>query len=149
MQAYLEDLKSKIAAATATTTGRRCNLVAIKPTGWTFGSHRKQEHHQASPVDVMLADPLPTPEGSSSKPDRSYHDQLLDCVLPPHTQRGFDVANIRPFGHSSELTIFPVPYSEHSSYRELAAFVCSLPVDEVISTVPTSSLEATSNMQRL
>ncbi|KAJ2582417.1 repair protein PSO2 SNM1, partial [Coemansia sp. RSA 1804] len=44
-----------------------------------------------------------------------------------------------PRGSSSDIAIFPVPYSEHSSFPELARFVCSLGIGRIVPTVFSSA----------
>ncbi|KAI9501912.1 beta-lactamase-like protein [Coemansia spiralis] len=45
------------------------------------------------------------------------------------------IPKLKPRGSSSCITIFPVPYSEHSSFAELARFICSLNIKQIIPTV--------------
>ena len=51
------------------------------------------------------------------------------------TPSPFTIDTITPTFSTSTCQIFSVPYSEHSSFRELAAFVMSLDVKQIIPTV--------------
>ncbi|PVU90138.1 hypothetical protein BB559_004776 [Furculomyces boomerangus] len=134
------------------------SLVAFRPTGWTFQSNLGHPTYVANPV---VSDPqqaniighklrmdIPAPDECSRISHYmetiirtgSRFPQLLSyelgskCVPSlPHVP--FTKMSIKPFGNSNRITIFPVPYSEHSSFRELAAFICSISCDEVIPTV--------------
>ncbi|KAL0077914.1 DNA repair metallo-beta-lactamase-domain-containing protein [Phycomyces blakesleeanus] len=48
-----------------------------------------------------------------------------------------------------KVKIYSVPYSEHSSFRELAAFVGSLEIRTIIPTVNVSSLESRNHMESI
>ncbi|RKP34708.1 beta-lactamase-like protein [Dimargaris cristalligena] len=50
-------------------------------------------------------------------------------------RRTFTMEHPTPISRSSNLLIMGVPYSEHSSFRELAAFVLSIQVKQIIPTV--------------
>ncbi|ORX70515.1 hypothetical protein DL89DRAFT_277980 [Linderina pennispora] len=61
----------------------------------------------------------------------------LHCSPP--TRLEFSVESLAPHGSSDRVTVFPVPYSEHSSFSELAQFVCGVDAQHVIPTVISSS----------
>ncbi|OLY83622.1 DNA cross-link repair protein pso2/snm1 [Smittium mucronatum] len=138
-------------------------LVAFRPTGWTFQSNIGHARYietsnpsvnsqEKSLTDGFIPHKLriDIPQSDERKRILHYMETIIKtgsrspyllsyelgskCVpsLPPVP---FTKTSIKPFGNSDRITIFPVPYSEHSSYRELAAFICSLAVDEVIPTV--------------
>ncbi|OMJ10760.1 DNA cross-link repair protein pso2/snm1, partial [Smittium culicis] len=133
------------------------------PTGWTFQSSMGHASYVANPTAVEKSSEnsenpgfipykirMDIPQSDEKKRILHYMETIIKtgarspyllsyelgskCVpsLPPVP---FTKSSIKPFGNSDRITIFPVPYSEHSSYRELAAFLCSLAVEEVIPTV--------------
>ncbi|KAI9481867.1 beta-lactamase-like protein [Coemansia mojavensis] len=54
----------------------------------------------------------------------------------------FTIDSLKPRGASASVTIFPVPYSEHSSFAELGRFVCSLNTKHVVPTVSCDAANA-------
>ncbi|KAI8326538.1 DRMBL-domain-containing protein, partial [Martensiomyces pterosporus] len=87
-------------------------VVAFSPTGWSHaGPYIPGRQHTPSPIPHMSDD-----SGES-----------------------FGVEKLKPRGLSDRVAIFPVPYSEHSSFAELARFVCSLKAGQVLPTVYSTS----------
>ncbi|KAF9932275.1 hypothetical protein FBU30_008570 [Linnemannia zychae] len=85
-------------------------LIAVRPTGWTFtGTKKFTSADDNGPTDKVILAKSPT---------------SLD---------------LRPSYTSSTIKIYPVPYSEHSSFSELAGFVRSLNIHKVIPTVGVGS----------
>ncbi|KAI8089493.1 DNA repair metallo-beta-lactamase-domain-containing protein, partial [Halteromyces radiatus] len=106
MHAYLKSLSPRFT-----------NIVAFKPTGWTFQASKAQE------TDMEI--------GSLSQVTKAPMDR--DLTLTPR--------------HSSpSIKIYGVPYSEHSSFRELASFIASLDIKHVIPTVNNESENARKRM---
>ncbi|KAI8887772.1 DRMBL-domain-containing protein [Backusella circina FSU 941] len=93
LTAYLDQYKSHFS-----------NIIAIKPTGWTFKS--TEEMKQAP---------------------------LQEIIQPPTTK----FTLLSPTHHQSKakIKIYSVPYSEHSSFRELASFIASLDIGTILPTV--------------
>ncbi|KAF9580782.1 DNA break repair nuclease [Lunasporangiospora selenospora] len=88
-------------------------LIAIRPTGWTFtGSKKHGPGDSASPDTISSAISTPTPP-------------------PPLV--------LKPTYTSASVKIYPVPYSEHSSFSELAGFCRSLNISRIIPTVGVGS----------
>ncbi|KAF9182209.1 DNA break repair nuclease [Haplosporangium sp. Z 11] len=84
-------------------------LIAIRPTGWTFTGSKKFTSVDNGSTDWTHSTPSPT---------------ALD---------------LQPTFTSPTIKIYPVPYSEHSSFNELAGFVRSLNIHRVIPTVGVGS----------
>ena len=94
------------------------SAVAFRPTGWTF---KKSSPAISSLATASLAQITSPPK------DRAV-------VLNPQKS---SVDTVKVYG---------VPYSEHSSFRELAAFVSSLDVRRIIPTVNVGSEESRQKM---
>ncbi|KAI8060007.1 DNA repair metallo-beta-lactamase-domain-containing protein [Gongronella butleri] len=89
---------------------RFTTLMAFKPTGWAF----KAPTTLATEMEV----------GS------------LAYVTQAPAKRDVEIAQQYS---SNTVKIYGVPYSEHSSFRELASFVASLHIKHIVNTVPSSS----------
>lgn len=85
-------------------------LIAVRPTGWTFTGNKKF---------------TPANDNGSSATD-----------MPVQPATSFE---LRPSYTSAMVKIYPVPYSEHSSFSELAGFCRSLNIHKVIPTVGVGS----------
>ncbi|KAJ1927912.1 repair protein PSO2 SNM1 [Tieghemiomyces parasiticus] len=93
-----------------------------------------------TPSNTMpLAPPLPP------SPSPALGDPPVDLVPAPTAP--YTDASMKPMAKSSQVLIFGVPYSEHSSFRELAAFVLALRVNKVIPTVNMGNPEKRAAMQ--
>ncbi|KAG0209013.1 DNA break repair nuclease [Mortierella sp. GBA30] len=86
-------------------------LIAIRPTGWTFTGSKKY-----------------TPADNGSR----------DGPLPIASPTAIEL-DLSPSFTSPTVKIYPVPYSEHSSFNELAGFVRSLDIRKIIPTVGVGS----------
>ncbi|KAF8931296.1 DNA break repair nuclease [Haplosporangium gracile] len=85
-------------------------LIAVRPTGWTFTGNKKF---------------TPANDNGSAATDM--------LARPPVS------LELRPSYTSATVKIYPVPYSEHSSFSELAGFCRSLNIHKVIPTVGVGS----------
>ncbi|KAG2174297.1 hypothetical protein INT43_004320 [Umbelopsis isabellina] len=86
-------------------------ILAFRPTGWTFRSSSAQTTDMNSSSLAYI---------TSQKP-------------------AFSARSLRPTYSSPSITIYGVPYSEHSSFRELAAFIGSLDIKRIVPTVNVGS----------
>ncbi|KAG5636232.1 hypothetical protein H0H81_008713 [Sphagnurus paluster] len=99
--------------------GTFTKAAAFRPTGWTFTP----------------------PTGTDQIPSVS------SIITRPH--RPFTYTSLRPARNStSTLQVFPVPYSEHSSFYELTCFALSLDWSKMIATVNIGSEKSRGKMER-
>ncbi|KAI8335513.1 DNA repair metallo-beta-lactamase-domain-containing protein [Chlamydoabsidia padenii] len=89
---------------------RFTSMIAFRPTGWTFRASKAQE----TEMDI----------GNLSLVTAAPMDRHL-TLQPQHS--------------SPTIKIYGVPYSEHSSFRELASFIASLDITHVVPTVNNGS----------
>ncbi|KAG0285426.1 DNA break repair nuclease [Linnemannia gamsii] len=85
-------------------------LIAVRPTGWTFTGNKK---FTSANDNGSVATDMPAQPATSLE--------------------------LRPSYTSATVKIYPVPYSEHSSFSELAGFCRSLNIHKVIPTVGVGS----------
>ncbi|KAF9461242.1 DNA repair metallo-beta-lactamase-domain-containing protein [Collybia nuda] len=87
--------------------GQFDKAVGFRPTGWTYTQ----------------------PIGSDSPPS-------IPSILSHSQHRDFTHANLRPARNSTTaLQLYPIPYSEHSSFYELTCFAMSFEWGKMIPTV--------------
>ncbi|KAG6007861.1 hypothetical protein E4U21_005449 [Claviceps maximensis] len=102
-------------------------IVGFRPTGWTFRpTNSKQMTANTSPSSISTQQLL---HGKGWRTRFAYKDFVA--------QRG----------STKEAMCFGVPYSEHSSFRELAMFIMSLRIDKVIPTVNIGSEQSRKRMK--
>ncbi|CAB4376901.1 unnamed protein product [Rhizophagus irregularis] len=84
------------------------------------------------------------PTGWAYKGQKFSSSSTTEEIL--NTSTPFTIDSITPTFSTSICQIFGVPYSEHSSFRELAAFVLSLNIRKIIPTVNIGSEKSRENM---
>ncbi|CAE7146274.1 unnamed protein product, partial [Rhizoctonia solani] len=95
-------------------------ILGFKPTGWTY-----------------------TP------PTTAYNTiPTVNRIIAQARAHGYSASRLRPKrGSNSRVTIYNVPYSEHSSFRELSCFALSIDWDQMIATVGAESAETRERME--
>lgn len=129
MQALAELRPDTLAEYLAGFKARRefARVVGFRPSGWNYRPPAPVNGAGVKASANLAPSSLPTPE-------------LLHSV---HWRPRFRLADLVPQrgggDTAAEAMCFGVPYSEHSSFRELALFVMALPIERVVPTVNVGS----------
>ncbi|KAI8645049.1 DNA repair metallo-beta-lactamase-domain-containing protein [Parasitella parasitica] len=83
-------------------------MIAFRPTGWTFRA--------------------------SSDPQLQHQQRSLESIIRARPA-DLGASTLKPIYDTPLVKIYGVPYSEHSSYRELALFIASLDIRRIVPTV--------------
>lgn len=122
MQTMFEIRADTLAEYLASMKPHFSRVVGFRPTGWNYrppSSGRQLDH---PPVSAVLH-------------DRAWRTRFTVKDLVP--QRG----------STKDSSCFGVPYSEHSSFRELSMFCCALRIGRVIPTVNVGSRASRERMR--
>lgn len=107
--------------------GHFSRIVGFRPSGWNYRPpNSKQITANTSPTSIQTHQIL---HGKGWRTRFGYKDFVA--------QRG----------STKEAMCFGVPYSEHSSFRELAMFIMSLRIEKVIPTVNVGSEQSRKRMK--
>ncbi|EED13657.1 DNA repair protein Pso2/Snm1, putative [Talaromyces stipitatus ATCC 10500] len=101
--------------------GHFSRVVGFRPTGWTY-----------RPPGGRLLDNPP----------------VANVLYSSNWKTPFSVSDLVPQrGSTKESSCFGVPYSEHSSFRELTMFCCALRIGRIIPTVNVGSAKSREKMK--
>ncbi|ANZ74827.1 BA75_00328T0 [Komagataella pastoris] len=102
-------------------------IIAIRPTGWTFVSAKNNS--------------------TKWMKELSKSQILARIVKTKNDASRFDLESIEKQFNSDKVTqIYQVPYSEHSSFRELSFFSILLEHTRIIPTVNMNNMQSIKNM---
>ncbi|KAK9454109.1 beta-lactamase-like protein [Dipodascopsis uninucleata] len=94
-------------------------ILGFRPTGWTYRPPKT----------------------------RSIQGSTVDLIIKSWTSE-FSVSDLKPArGSTPQVMYFDIPYSEHSSFRDLTCFCTSLDVHRIIPTVNVGTQSSRDNMK--
>lgn len=121
MQTMFEIRTETLADYLDTMKPRFSRVVGFRPTGWTY-----------RPPAGRVAD----------------NPNMSTVLYSDHWRTRFSARDLVPQrGSTRESACFGVPYSEHSSFRELSMFCCALRIGRVIPTVNVGSQKSREKMK--
>ena len=121
MQSLMDISAETILEYMNTYKGHFSRVVAFRPTGWNYRPPASRVTDNPSVNSVLYSDSWKTPFS-------------VDDIVPAR-------------GSNQESMCFSVPYSEHSSFRDLTAFCCALRIGRIIPTVGVKSRSSREKMK--
>lgn len=121
MQTMLEIRTETLADYLASMKPTFSRVVGFRPTGWTY----------RPPAGRMVDNPT-----------------VSTVLYSDHWKAAFSARDLVPQrGSTKESACYGVPYSEHSSFRELTMFCCALRIGRIIPTVNVGSAKSRERMK--
>lgn len=108
----------------------RC--IGLRPSGWTFVASKEEKQDEAKGFQDINKELNAIINTLKSDVSFNYTDDILKQNPLPNT-----AVKARNLNDNSLYKVYGLPYSEHSSYRELSYFVIFLNIGEVVPTVNT------------
>lgn len=125
-------------------------IVGFRPSGWSYRPGSGSNNNADSKILPLPAD-LDVGGGASVSVTANLPPSSLPTTHLLHGNRfrpRFFARNVIPQrGSGKEALCFGVPYSEHSSFRELALFLMALRVEKVVPTVNVGSETSRARMK--
>lgn len=132
MEIQPETLQEYLSTYAKTNGGRFTRVIGFRPTGWAYKTPKTTV--LSKPNSVRRSGGSGGSSSSSGAVTSGGSSSNLGWAPPPEPP--FTSADLVPArGSSLVAASYSVPYSEHSSFRELACFISGLNVRRVIPTV--------------
>jgi DNA cross-link repair 1A protein len=116
------------------------NVIGFRPTGWTCAMFNYSAFDCVPNIVVLSFVPA---AGNNTLPS------ISSILAKGSTLRDFKHIDLKVSGNStSTVQVYPVPYSEHSSFYELTCFAMSFSWVRMIATVNVGSESSRGKMKR-
>ncbi|KAI1808359.1 DRMBL-domain-containing protein [Daldinia bambusicola] len=140
LQAYLDGFKPHFS-----------RIVGFRPSGWNYRASPSSSSSSGTGAAKGSSTAAATAATATSNANTSPASVPTTTLLHGAAWRPrFSLAELaaqRQRGSTREAQCFGVPYSEHSSFRELALFVLALRVEKVVPTVNVGSEQSRRRMK--
>ncbi|KAL1920631.1 uncharacterized protein VTP21DRAFT_1008 [Calcarisporiella thermophila] len=124
---YIESLKPRFTS-----------VIGVRPTGWAFRPPSNQPIPSIQEESGSLSSILtrPSPLASFSNTPLTTSSTPFDNITNIYSLK---ISNLSRSPSGYQIGIVSVPYSEHSSFRELAAFIAAIDAHRIVPTVNVSN----------